>query len=128
MEEEQRLEYGDNYSQPKPKKLRRQKQQPVNNSDIDVPIYMDGKRQNASPAPSSDIDIPLDDTKRRRKRKKDVAVPKNNIDIDYTEPDEQNAVDLDNSEDLINLIKRASKPMGEEGETTVEDIAGDITA
>ena len=128
MEEEQRLEYGDNYSQPKPKKLRRQKQQPVNNSDIDVPIYMDGKRQNASPAPSSDIDIPLDDTKRRRKRKKDVAVPKNNIDIDYTEPDEQNAVDLDNSEDLINIIKRASKPMGEEGETTVEDIAGDITA
>ena len=128
MEEEQRLEYGDNYSQPKAKKLRRQKQQPVNNSDIDVPIYMDGKRQNASPAPSSDIDIPLDDTKRRRKRKKDVAVPKNNIDIDYTEPDEQNAVDLDNSEDLINIIKRASKPMGEEGETTVEDIAGDITA
>ncbi len=48
MEEEQRLEYGDNYSQPKRRKLRKQKQQPVNNSDIDVPIYMDGKRQNGA--------------------------------------------------------------------------------
>lgn len=76
--------------------------------------------------PASDkIDIPLDEPK-SRKRKKKRAV-KNGIDIDFTDSDEQNAEDKDLSEDLINIINRASKPMGEDPESTVADIAEDIT-
>ena len=131
LEEERRSDYGDSYTPPKRRKRRKVKTQkpeekPENTNidiPIDVPIYSNGQKLN-----SSDIDIPLDEPKRRRKRKKDVTAPVSGLDIDYTESNEQNAADLDNSEDLINIIKRASKPMGEDGETTVEDIAEEITA
>lgn len=124
-EEIRRREYGDNYTQDRRKKRRaeKRKQNQRAASDIDIPIYIGGEKQNGS-----DIDIPLDEPKRRRKRKKDVAAPRQDIDIDYTDPNEQNAADLDLSDDLINIINRAGKPFGEDADTTVEDIAEDITA
>ncbi len=77
-------------------------------------------------APVSDaIDIPLDEPKSRKKKKKKAV--KSGIDIDYVDSNEENAKDKDLSEDLINIINRASKPMGEDAETTVEDIADDIS-
>ncbi len=75
--------------------------------------------------PADKIDIPLDEPKKSRKRKKNE--PKSGIDIDFVETGDQSATDKDLSEDLINIINRASKPMGTEGSTTVEDIAGDIS-
>ena len=134
LEEQRRTDYGDSYSPPKRRKHRKAepdkvKETPADN-DIDIPmnipIYANGQKLSSSDL-NSDIDIPLDVPK-RRKRKKDTAPQVNGLDIDYTEQNEQNAADLDNSEDLINIIKRASKPMGEDGETTVEDIAEEITA
>ncbi len=71
------------------------------------------------------IDIPLDDTKSKRKRRRQAE--KSGIDIDYVDTNEQNAADKDLSQDLINIINRASKPLGEDAETTVEDIAVDIS-
>ena len=134
LEEQRRTDYGDSYSPPKRRKRRKAEPDKVeetpadNNIDIpmDIPIYANGQKLSSSDL-NSDIDIPLDEPK-RRKRKKDTAPQVNGLDIDYTEQNEQNAADLDNSEDLINIIKRASKPMGEDGETTVEDIAEEITA
>lgn len=74
---------------------------------------------------SDGIDIPLDDPKVKKKRKKRQI--KSGIDIDYVDTNEQNAADKDLSEDLINIINRASKPLGEEADTTVADIAEDIS-
>ena len=71
------------------------------------------------------IDIPLDEPKGRKKKRKRVV--KSGIDIDFADPNEENARDKDLSEDLINIINRASKPLGEEADTTVEDIADDIS-
>ncbi len=121
MEERRRRDYGDGYNQRRRKKRVRPAQD-EGVKDIDIPIYSNGKKVS-----SNDIDIPLDAPKKRG-RKKDVAAPQNSLDIDYTERDEQNAADLDDSQDLINIIKRASKPLGEDGDTTVEDIAEDISA
>lgn len=126
MEEAERTDYGDSFEQPKPPKRRKRRVNPERNNrnnDIDIPIYVDGNRQS-----SGDIDIPLDEPKRGKKSKKPVDTPVNGVDIDYTDTDEINAADLDNSDDLINIINRASKPFGEDAETTVEDIAEDITA
>lgn len=121
MEERRRRDYGDGYNQRRRKKRVRSAQD-EGVKDIDIPIYSNGKKVS-----SNDIDIPLDAPKKRG-RKKDVAAPQNSLDIDYTERDEQNAADLDDSQDLINIIKRASKPLGEDRDTTVEDIAEDISA
>ena len=121
MEERRRRDYGDGYNQRRRKKRVRTAQD-EGVEDIDIPIYSNGQKVS-----SNDIDIPLDAPKKRG-RKKDVAAPQNSLDIDYTERDEQNAADLDDSQDLINIIKRASKPLGEDGDTTVEDIAEDISA
>ena len=77
-------------------------------SVIDVPIGTG----------SSDIDIPLDGGDSR-------VVPGDNIDV--TDFDEGNARDLSESEDLINIINRAAKPFGAGADTTVGDIAEDIT-
>lgn len=74
---------------------------------------------------SDGIDIPLDDPKVKKKKKKRQI--KSGIDIDYVDTNEQNAADKDLSEDLINIINRASKPLGEEADTTVADIAEDIS-
>ncbi|MEE1319583.1 MAG: DNA translocase FtsK, partial [Ruminococcus sp.] len=71
------------------------------------------------------IDIPLDEPKSRKKKKKRAV--KSGIDIDYADPNEENAKDKDLSEDLINIINRASKPLGEDADSTVEDIADDIS-
>ena len=79
------------------------------------------------PKSSTAIDIPLDDTKVKTKKKKHIQEQKG-IDVDIADSNEPNAVDKDLSEDLINIIKRASKPIGEEGKTTVEDIASDISS
>lgn len=85
----------------------------------EVPMYIaDGNA-------SSGIDIPLDDPKAKKKRKKRQV--KSGIDIDYVDANEQNAADKDLSEDLINIINRASKPLGEDADTTVADIAEDIS-
>lgn len=85
----------------------------------EVPMYI------ADDNASSGIDIPLDDPKAKKKRKKRHV--KSGIDIDYVETNEQNDADKDLSEDLINIINRASKPLGEDAETTVADIAEDIS-
>lgn len=74
---------------------------------------------------SDGIDIPLDDPKGRKKKKKRAV--KSGIDIDYVDTNEQNATDKDLSQDLINIINRASKPLGENADTTVADIAEDIS-
>ena len=85
----------------------------------EVPMYI------ADTQVSDGIDIPLDDPKAKKKKKKRSV--KNGIDIDYVETNEQNAADKDLSEDLINIINRASKPLGEDADTTVADIAEDIS-
>lgn len=73
---------------------------------------------------STQIDIPLDDPKKRKKRKRAI---KNGIDVDIAEPNEPNAIDKDLSEDLINIINRASKPFGVDSDSTVAEIAEDIS-
>ncbi len=83
----------------------------------EVPVYI------ANTNVSDGIDIPLDNPK----KKKRVHPPKSGIDIDYVDTNEQNAADKDLSEDLINIINRASKPLGEDADTTVADIAEDIS-
>ncbi|MGN1432309.1 MAG: DNA translocase FtsK [Ruminococcus sp.] len=85
----------------------------------EVPMYI------ADTHVSDGIDIPLDDPK--TKKKKDKHKVKSGIDIDYVDTNEQNAADKDLSEDLINIINRASKPLGEDADTTVADIAEDIS-
>ena len=88
--------------------------------ELDIPLYTHDKK------PASDaIDIPLDEPKSKKKKKK--RIPKSEIDIDYVDSNEQNATDKDLSDDLINIINRASKPLGAEADTTVEDIAEDIS-
>lgn len=71
------------------------------------------------------IDIPLDEPKNKRKKKKQAESV--GTELDYVDTDE-NAVDKDLSEDLLNIINRASKPLGEEAESTVADIAEDISS
>lgn len=85
----------------------------------EAPMYIADTRS------ASGIDIPLDDPKAKKKRKKRQL--KSGIDIDYVDTNEQNAADKDLSEDLINIINRASKPLGEDADTTVADIAEDIS-
>ncbi len=127
MEESRRTDYGDSYNQHKPPRRRKRRIKKADNNNgsdnIDIPIYVDGKRQS-----SGNIDIPLDEPKRSKNNKKPVEAPVNGLDIDYTDAEDINAADLDNSDDLLNIINRASKPFGEDADTTVEDIAGDITA
>ncbi len=81
---------------------------------IDIPYY----------AVAEDIDIPLDPEPRKKSRKKTV---KSGIDIDISDPNEQNAVDKDLSDDLINIIKRAGKPMSQSADSTVGEIADNIS-
>lgn len=90
----------------------------VQRDEYDIPLYTPDRQ-------AEQIDIPLDEPKSRRKKKKPVV--KSGIDVDYTDPVEENAKDKDLSDDLINIINRASKPLGEDADTTVEDIADDIS-
>ena len=95
----------------------RKRQEIAQRDEYDIPLY--------NPDKAEQIDIPLDEPKSRRKKKKPVV--KSGIDIDFADPNEENATDKDLSDDLINIINRASKPLGEDAETTVEDIAGEIS-
>lgn len=97
---------------------RRRRPKVQDTSGIDIPITIDGRRQ-------SGIDVPMDEPK-RSKKKKNRAVP-NGIDVDVVDPNEQNASDLTESEDLLNIINKATKPMGENADTTIGQIADDIT-
>ena len=76
---------------------------------------------------SGHIDIPLGDVKKKRNKKQAINNAVVGLDVDYTESNEPNAEDKDLSADLINIINRASKPVEKQGESTVEDIAGDIS-
>lgn len=103
------------------RKARREAERENQNTETygEVPMYI------ADTHTSDGIDIPLDDPKAKKKKKKRLV--KSGIDIDYVDTNEQNAADKDLSEDLINIINRASKPLGEDADTTVADIAEDIS-
>ena len=71
----------------------------------DIDIALEGENRKSS---GSFIDIPLDDKKTKVKKAK-LSV--NGIDTDIADSKEENAADKDLSQDLINIINRASKPM-----------------
>lgn len=87
----------------------------------DIDIALEGENRKSS---GSFIDIPLDDKKTKVKKAK-LAV--NGIDTDIADSKEENAADKDLSQDLINIINRASKPMGKSADNTVSAIAEDIS-
>lgn len=103
----ERRDYNDGYSTDrKRKKAKKQRR-----SEIDIPI--------SAPA-GSDIDIPLDSERKKNS-------PEVSENLDYTDTNEGNARELNQSDDLINIINRAAKPFGAGAETTVADIAEDIS-
>lgn len=87
----------------------------------DIDIALDGEPRKRS---GSFIDIPLDDKKSKTKKSKPEV---NGIDTDIADSKEENAADKDLSQDLINIINRASKPMGKSADNTVSAIAEDIS-
>lgn len=86
-----------------------------------IDIALDGEPRKRS---GSFIDIPLDDKKSKTKKSKPEV---NGIDTDIADSKEENAADKDLSQDLINIINRASKPMGKSADNTVLAIAEDIS-
>lgn len=87
----------------------------------DIDIALEGENRKSS---GSFIDIPLDDKKTKVKKAKSEV---NGIDTDIADSKEENAADKDLSQDLINIINRASKPMGKSADNTVSAIAEDIS-
>ena len=87
----------------------------------DIDIVLEGENRKSS---GSFIDIPLDDKKTKVKKAKSAV---NGIDTDIADSKEENAADKDLSQDLINIINRASKPMGKSADNTVSAIAEDIS-
>ncbi|RHD25387.1 DNA translocase FtsK [Ruminococcus bromii] len=87
----------------------------------DIDIALEGENRKSS---GSFIDIPLDDKKTKVKKAKSAV---NGIDTDIADSKEENAADKDLSQDLINIINRASKPMGKSSDNTVSAIAEDIS-
>lgn len=87
----------------------------------DIDIALEGENRKSS---GSFIDIPLDDKKTKVKKAKSAV---NGIDMDIADSKEENAADKDLSQDLINIINRASKPMGKSADNTVSAIAEDIS-
>ena len=87
----------------------------------DIDIALEGENRKSS---GSFIDIPLDDKKTKVKKAKSAV---NGIDTDIADSKEENAADKDLSQDLINIINRASKPMGKSANNTVSAIAEDIS-
>lgn len=79
----------------------------------DIDIALEGENRKSS---GSFIDIPLDDKKTKLKKAKSAV---NGIDTDIADSKEENAADKDLSQDLINIINRASKPMGKSADNTV---------
>lgn len=86
-----------------------------------IDIALDGEPRKRS---GSFIDIPLDDKKSKTKKSKPEV---NGIDTDIADSKEENAADKDLSQDLINIINRASKPMGKSADNTVSALAEDIS-
>lgn len=101
----------------------RREAQARNHTEQNGTDYFDKHGSNKSL--SARIDIPLEEPKNGRKKKRRVV--DSGIDIDIADSDEQNATDKDLSEDLINIINRASKPFGAEADSTVADIADNIS-
>lgn len=87
----------------------------------DIDIALEGENRKSS---GSFIDIPLDDKKTKVKKAKSAV---NGIDTDIADSKEENAADKDLSQDLINIINRASKPLGKSADNTVSAIAEDIS-
>lgn len=87
----------------------------------DIDIALEGENRKSS---GSFIDIPLDDKKTKVKKAKSAV---NGIDTDIADSKEENAADKDLSQDLINIINRASKPMGKSADNTVSALAEDIS-
>lgn len=87
----------------------------------DIDVALEGENRKSS---GSFIDIPLDDKKTKVKKAKSAV---NGIDTDIADSKEENAADKDLSQDLINIINRASKPMGKSADNTVSAIAEDIS-
>lgn len=86
-----------------------------------IDIALEGENRKPS---GSFIDIPLDDKKTKVKKAKSAV---NGIDTDIADSKEENAADKDLSQDLINIINRASKPMGKSADNTVSALAEDIS-
>ena len=86
-----------------------------------IDIALEGENRKSS---GSFIDIPLDDKKTKVRKTKSAV---NGIDTDIADSKEENAADKDLSQDLINIINRASKPMGKSADNTVFAIAEDIS-
>lgn len=86
-----------------------------------IDIVLEGENRKSS---GSFIDIPLDDKKTKVKKAKSAV---NGIDTDIADSKEENAADKDLSQDLINIINRASKPMGKSADNTVSALAEDIS-
>lgn len=86
-----------------------------------IDIALEGENRKSS---GSSIDIPLDDKKTKVKKAKSAV---NGIDTDIADSKEENAADKDLSQDLINIINRASKPMGKSADNTVSALAEDIS-
>lgn len=105
------------------RRQRREAQKSNNSSDKDYSI--DIGLDSAVPVRVDGIDIPLDEPKNKKKRKKTTV--KKGIDVDIADLSDENAVDKELSQDLLNIISRANKPLGEEAESTVGDIAEDIS-
>lgn len=74
------------------------------------------------------IDIPLDEVKKPKKKTRKKPEVKKGIDVDVTDLGEENAVAQDLSVDLLNIIHRASKPHGEDADSTIDDIANEISS
>lgn len=87
--------------------------------NIDIALDCEPRKRSGS-----FIDIPLDDKKSKTKKSKPEV---NGIDTDIADSKEENAADKDLSQDLINIINRASKPMGKSADNTVSAIAEDIS-
>lgn len=87
----------------------------------DIDIALEGENRKSS---GSFIDIPLDDKKTKVKKAKSAV---NGIDTDIADSKEENAADKDLSQDLINIINRASKPMGKSADNTVSALGEDIS-
>lgn len=107
------------------KRIRRQikTQEP---QSIETPSF-DGINKNILKN-SGNIDIPLDDVKKSKKKSRKKPEAEKGIDIDVTDSGEENAVEQDLSVDLINIINRASKPHGADADSTIDDIANEISS
>lgn len=106
-------------------RVRRERREEVRERKLaergNIDIALDGEPRKRS---GSFIDIPLDDKKSKTKKSKPEV---NGIDTDIADSKEENAADKDLSQDLINIINRASKPMGKSADNTVSAIAEDIS-